>query len=257
MSSAPSVPVTTAAPAPPPGVETADLAPASGVEATDLAPPSPDAGDYARIKALFNAVCDLPDIAAQHAALAAQGADAATAERVLALLGHGAAQTRFAAPVAAAAARWLDQELAPGDRLGAWTLEHEMGRGGMGRVFAARRSDGHYEQRAAIKVLLGYTGSEAQQRLMRERQILASLEHPNIARLLDGGTTPAGLTWSWSLPRASRSTATPRRSGSTSTHGCSSQTQCARRWPTRTGTWSSTATSSPATCWWMPTAGCG
>jgi serine/threonine-protein kinase len=192
MSSAPSVPVTTAAPAPPPGVETADLAPASGVEATDLAPPSPDAGDYARIKALFNAVCDLPDIAAQHAALAAQGADAATAERVLALLGHGAAQTRFAAPVAAAAARWLDQELAPGDRLGAWTLEHEMGRGGMGRVFAARRSDGHYEQRAAIKVLLGYTGSEAQQRLMRERQILASLEHPNIARLLDGGTTPAG-----------------------------------------------------------------
>lgn len=167
--------------------------PKSSVETADLASPPPaDAGDYARIKALFNAVCDLPDAPAQRAALAEQGADAATIARVLALLGRSAAQTRFAAPVAAAAARWLDNELSPGDRLGAWTLEHEMGRGGMGRVFAARRSDGHYEQRAAIKVLLGYTGPDAQQRLKRERQILASLEHPNIARLLDGGTTPAG-----------------------------------------------------------------
>jgi tetratricopeptide (TPR) repeat protein len=165
----------------------------SAVETADLAPPPPaNGGDYARLKALFNAVCDLPDEAAQRAALAGQGVDAATLDRVLALLGHGAAPTRFAAPVAAAAARWLDQELSPGDRLGAWTLEHEMGRGGMGRVFAARRSDGHYEQRAAIKVLLGYTGPDSQQRLMRERQILARLEHPNIARLLDGGTTPAG-----------------------------------------------------------------
>jgi hypothetical protein len=192
MSSAPLTPATQAAPVPPPGVASADRAPAPGARVTDLAQQPADAGDYARIKALFNAVCDLPDAAAQRAALADQGADAATIERVLALLGHGAAPTRFAAPVAAAAARWLDQELSPGDRLGAWTLEHEMGRGGMGRVFAARRSDGHYEQRAAIKVLLGYTGPEAQQRLMRERQILARLEHPNIARLLDGGTTPAG-----------------------------------------------------------------
>jgi len=192
MPSVPSTPVTTAAPVPPPGVETADLAPAPGARVTDLAPPPPEAGDYARIKALFNAVCDLPDETAQRAALADQGADAATVERVLALLGHSAAQTRFAAPVAAAAARWLDNELAPGDRLGAWTLEHEMGHGGMGRVFAAQRSDGHYQQRAAIKVLLGYSGPEALELLRRERQILAHLEHPNIARLLDGGTTPAG-----------------------------------------------------------------
>jgi serine/threonine-protein kinase len=62
----------------------------------------------------------------------------------------------------------------------------------MGRVFEAQRSDGHYQQRAAIKVLLGYSGPEALERLKRERQILANLEHPNIARLLDGGTTPAG-----------------------------------------------------------------
>lgn len=191
MSSSPSPSARSATQAPPPGLETADPATAPGLTAA-AGPPLPQAGDYARIKALFNAVCDLPDAAAQRAALTDHGADAASVERVLALLGHGAAPTRFATPVAAAAMRWLDQELSPGDRLGAWTLEHEMGRGGMGRVFAARRSDGHYEQRAAIKVLLGYTGPEAQQRLMRERQILARLEHPNIARLLDGGTTPAG-----------------------------------------------------------------
>ena len=148
--------------------------------------------EYARLKKLFGAVCDLPDEAAQRAALRARGIDAATAERVMALLGHSTQATRFAAPVAAAASRWLDNELAVGDRLGPWTLVRPLGQGGMGRVFEARRSDGHYEQRAAIKVLLGFSGPDALERLRRERQILARLEHPNIARLLDGGTTPAG-----------------------------------------------------------------
>jgi len=168
--------------------------PSPAVETADLAPPPPGAAGsgYARIKALFNAVCDLPDEAAQRAALHAVGASVAETDQVLALLGHSGEATRFARPVAQAAAQWLDNELVAGDRLGAWTLAREMGRGGMGRVFEAQRSDGHYQQRAAIKVLLGYSGPEALERLKRERQILANLEHPNIARLLDGGTTPAG-----------------------------------------------------------------
>ena len=114
---------------PSPVVETADLAP----------PPGAVGSGYARIKALFNAVCDLPDEAAQRAALDAAGATAAETDKVLALLGHRGEATRFARPVAQAAAQWLDNELVPGDRLGAWTLAREMGRGGMGRVFEAQR----------------------------------------------------------------------------------------------------------------------
>lgn len=83
-------------------------------------------------------------------------------------------------------------ELEAGHRLGNWTLVSELGAGGMGRVFLAERSDGHYQQRAAVKVLLGWSGAEGLAQLARERQILATLQHPNIARLIDGGTTPMG-----------------------------------------------------------------
>jgi serine/threonine-protein kinase len=65
----------------------------------------------------------------------------------------------------------------------------------MGRVFLAERSDGHYRQRAAIKLLRGVGGAKALEPLARERQILASLTHPDIARLIDGGATPAGRTY--------------------------------------------------------------
>jgi serine/threonine-protein kinase len=83
-------------------------------------------------------------------------------------------------------------ELAPGDRLGNWTLRREIGSGGMGRVFLAERSDGHYEQRAAVKLLLSWNDEGGPELLARERRILATLAHPNIARLIDGGTTPLG-----------------------------------------------------------------
>lgn len=83
-------------------------------------------------------------------------------------------------------------ELSPGDRLGNWTLRREIGSGGMGRVFLAERSDGHYEQRAAVKVLLSWNDEGGPELLARERRILATLTHPNIARLIDGGTTPLG-----------------------------------------------------------------
>jgi len=67
-----------------------------------------------------------------------------------------------------------------------------LGEGGMGRVFLAERSDGHYQQQAAIKLLLGWSGPQALERLTRERQLLARLNHPHIAKLLDGGTTSSG-----------------------------------------------------------------
>ena len=151
-----------------------------------------DSSAHEQIKRLFNAVCDLPDASSQRDALQAMGADERQQDEVMALLRHAQDDTHFAAPVAAAAAQWLGHELKPGDRLGAWTLQSELGQGGMGRVFLAVRSDGHYEQRAAIKLLLGWSGPDGLARLTRERQILARLSHAHIAQLLDGGTTPAG-----------------------------------------------------------------
>ncbi len=149
--------------------------------------------DYARVKALFNELSELPDAAARRARLTELKVLPALAERVLALLGHSQiAATHFSVPVAAMLAGAAAGELAPGDRLGAWTLLGELGRGGMGRVYLAERSDGHYQQRAAIKLLLGWSSEAALAQLAAERQILARLSHPHIARLIDGGATPLG-----------------------------------------------------------------
>jgi len=79
------------------------------------------------------------------------------------------------------------------DAIGPWRIVREIGRGGMGRVFLAERADGQFEQQVAIKLLKRGMDSDAiVARFLRERQILAGLEHPNIARLLDGGLAPDG-----------------------------------------------------------------
>jgi serine/threonine protein kinase len=78
-------------------------------------------------------------------------------------------------------------------RLGPYRLLERLGGGGMGEVFRARREDEHYQQEVAIKILRsGLQGTEALSRFLIERQILARLEHPNIARLYDGGSTEDG-----------------------------------------------------------------
>ncbi|TDR43132.1 serine/threonine-protein kinase [Tahibacter aquaticus] len=80
-------------------------------------------------------------------------------------------------------------------QLGAYRLLQEIGSGGMGTVFLAERSDGAYAQQVAIKLLRGFPTRDGMRRLRQERQILATLDHPCIARLLDGGETPAGQPW--------------------------------------------------------------
>ncbi len=80
-----------------------------------------------------------------------------------------------------------------GLRLGAWRLLREIGRGGMGAVYLAERDDGAYQQKAAIKLIRpGWDVGELLQRFRAERQILATLNHPHIARLLDGGISTEG-----------------------------------------------------------------
>ncbi len=83
-----------------------------------------------------------------------------------------------------------------GQRLGPYRLLAEIGSGGMGRVYRAVRADDEYQQEVAIKLVRAGADAEfVAQRLRTERQILASLTHPNIARLLDGGTTPEGVPY--------------------------------------------------------------
>lgn len=80
-----------------------------------------------------------------------------------------------------------------GMRLGHWKLQRELGRGGMGAVYLAERDDGAYQQQAAVKVMLsGWNAADLINRFRTERQMLANLNHPNIARLLDGGMSEQG-----------------------------------------------------------------
>lgn len=151
-----------------------------------------DANQFALVKELFALVCDLPE-PERRACLQARTDDAEVIDEVLALLGQGELRTaRFAQPVFGALSAIANAPLKSGDVLGAWTLTAEIGRGGMGKVFRAERSDGHFEQVAAIKLLAGFASERALEYLARERQILASLSHPNIARLFDGGATADG-----------------------------------------------------------------
>jgi eukaryotic-like serine/threonine-protein kinase len=83
-----------------------------------------------------------------------------------------------------------------GRRIGAYNILEEIGHGGMGEVYRAGRADGQYEKEVAIKLVRGgYDTAAVLDRFRHERQILASLDHPNIARLLDGGTTDEGIPY--------------------------------------------------------------
>lgn len=86
-------------------------------------------------------------------------------------------------------ALWLE----PGERVGPWRISRTIGRGGMATVYLAERADGQFEQRIALKILDAAKHYEnVAARFAQERRILAKLEHANIARLIDGGVTPAG-----------------------------------------------------------------
>ncbi len=74
--------------------------------------------------------------------------------------------------------------------IGPFRVVREIGRGGMGRVFLGERADGQFEQRVAIK-LIQHGAPGVLRRFVEERRILALLEHPGIARLVDGGITDA------------------------------------------------------------------
>jgi tetratricopeptide (TPR) repeat protein/tRNA A-37 threonylcarbamoyl transferase component Bud32 len=127
--------------------------------------------------------------------------DADLRREVEALLGRYASAQRFldSPPVATATALVAEAQAASrteGKRIGAYRIVRQIGHGGTARVYLAERDDGQFTQRVALKLLRPGHDSEIDQgRFRAERQILASLSHPNIARLLDGGMSDDGLPY--------------------------------------------------------------
>ena len=151
----------------------------------------PDATRLRRRRALevFSEACDLEGADRDAYVLEACGGDGelrravqamlSVDEEPLSLLDHGLGV--------------LDASAPPPDDVGGYRVVGELGRGGMGVVYAAERADGTFEKTVALKVVSAAAASdESARRFDRERRVLARLEHPGIARLLDGGVTPDG-----------------------------------------------------------------
>ena len=158
----------------------------------------------AQIDALFEEALELPEDRRQHFVAQLRIRDAALGAAVEELLGLASAPGPDALqPGALAPGLWqallssashpAAWELTPGQQVGVWRVLREIGRGGMGTVYLVERADGQFEQKGALKLVRSALGSdEIARRLRRERRILASLTHANIARLLDGGQTDDG-----------------------------------------------------------------
>ncbi|MEO0603241.1 MAG: WD40 repeat domain-containing serine/threonine-protein kinase, partial [Myxococcota bacterium] len=146
------------------------------------------------IKQVFAEVEALPEEA--RAAFLADLSDRAVAEEVAALLEHASPEGSTLREVVVEAAEALRTTSdAEGQMLGAYRLVRELGRGGMGLVWLAERADAQFDKRVAIKLLRPASGARSRERFLTERRILATLEHPNIARLLDGGETDDGVPY--------------------------------------------------------------
>jgi eukaryotic-like serine/threonine-protein kinase len=152
---------------------------------------------WQQVDRLLEAALELP--AAERTAFLAQvcDGDEELRQEVWSLLAGGEQAEDFfeASPVDAVAEmlRQAEAVYAPGSKIGPYRILRELGRGGMGLVLLAVRADDAFQKQVAIKLVSpGPLQSEMLRRFRRERQILADLEHPNIARLLDGGTTEQG-----------------------------------------------------------------
>ena len=147
-----------------------------------------------RVQAVFLSVADLsPDQRAQQLDSAC-GDDSELRCEVESLLksDRNSAQT-IASAIRSETVLMLGIGTLIGDRLGAYRVVKEIGRGGMGAVYLAIRDDDQFQKQVAIKVVKqGMDTAEVLGRFRHERQILANLDHPYIARLLDGGTTSDG-----------------------------------------------------------------
>ena len=151
--------------------------------------------DWDRVQELFLMTVELPDRERRPLLDSLCAHDPELRAEVESLLASdGGGGTIVAAAVQQEASLLFDSALLAGKRIGAYRIVREIGRGGMGAVYLATRDDEEYHKQVAIKVVKpGMDTEEVLNRFRYERQILANLDHPYIARLFDGGSTPEGL----------------------------------------------------------------
>ena len=151
---------------------------------------------WRRIKEMVGAALDLDAAARSAFLLSACAGDEALLAEARSLVAAAEKDWSFVDSGAAASLRLSEvpgESSRIGERIGPYEILSELGRGGMGQVFLARRADDEFRKRVAIKLVPpGPARAFALARFRSERQISATLEHPHIARLLDGGTTSAG-----------------------------------------------------------------
>src|SRR5215468_6146898 len=153
-----------------------------------------------RLRDLFERALDLPQGAARDAFVDAQARDDRERALLRRLLAADAGSGFLDTPATEHAARFAADEVSSagliGQQVGAFRIVRALGRGGMSAVFLGERTGADFEQRVAIKLLRRGLYSELEQRLfLRERRVLAALDHANIARLIDGGVTAAGIPY--------------------------------------------------------------
>lgn len=151
-----------------------------------------DAAFWRKASALYDLVAELP-AGEQETALETAAPDPELRDAVRRWLGAPLARVPEQCPLPPEAL--ASGPLEPGTMLGAWRITRLAGEGGMGLVYEAERADGSFERRVALKVTSGPATSASLERFLAERRILAGLEHPNIAQLLDAGITDEGEPW--------------------------------------------------------------
>ncbi|HET9066917.1 MAG TPA: serine/threonine-protein kinase [Gemmatimonadales bacterium] len=152
---------------------------------------------WAEIDALFDRALDEP-VDQRAAFVDAATTDQALRHAVHRLLAALAEPDALPAQISSSARAAFDalEELEPILEAGPWRMVSPIGRGGMGSVYLAERTDGAVEQRVALKVLRrGLDTDDVLRRFRDERRILAALRHPHIARLIDAGATADGRPW--------------------------------------------------------------
>jgi non-specific serine/threonine protein kinase/serine/threonine-protein kinase len=151
---------------------------------------------WERLNSVFQGALALPaDERADFVSRTCADDPALAAEAALLISAHSREEGLMEEPAIVGAGLWPSDEppALAGRRFGAYRVLHEIGRGGMGAVYLAERADGAFEQRVALKLIKrGMDSDQVLARFRAERQILASLEHANIARLLDGGASDDG-----------------------------------------------------------------
>ncbi len=155
-----------------------------------------DAERWRAVDALFDQVLQLPPVEREAFLDRACAGDAELRGQVERLLAADAQAATFLEhpPLLLELGGAFGEDAPAGSRFGHYRIERLLDRGGMGAVYLATRDDGQFERRVAVKLLRpGVHDAEALQRFRAERQILARLEHPGIARLYDGGETAEGV----------------------------------------------------------------